>query len=80
MDFNSSVAPFILRGVTLAGIDSVMRCYADRIDAWQRLSDLLDSSLLDKISTEISLSDVITTIPQLMQGKIRGRIIVDVNR
>lgn len=80
MDFNSSVAPFILRGITLAGIDSVMRCYADRIDAWQRLSDLLDSSLLDKISTEISLSDVITTIPQLMQGKIRGRIIVDVNR
>ncbi|WP_392551992.1 MDR family oxidoreductase [Orbus wheelerorum] len=80
MDFPSSVAPFILRGITLAGIDSVMRPYADRIAAWKRLADIIDQSLLAKISHEITLDQVIPTIEQLMTGKIRGRIVVDVNR
>lgn len=80
MDFNSSVAPFILRGVTLAGIDSVMCPYAARVAAWQRLADIMSDSLLAKISHEITLEQVIPTITQLMDGKIRGRIIVDVNR
>lgn len=79
MDFPSSVAPFILRGITLAGIDSVMRCYADRVEAWQRLAMLIDTTLLDMISKTIPLSQVIPTITQLMAGQIRGRIIVDVN-
>lgn len=80
MDFNSSVAPFILRGVTLAGIDSVMRPYADRVDAWQRLATILSAKELAQISQEVSLEQVIPTIDKLMSGQIRGRIIVDVNR
>lgn len=80
IDFPSSVAPFILRGITLAGIDSVMRPYADRIDAWERLATILDESKLDLMSKIISLTEVITTVTQLMQGQIRGRIIVDVNQ
>lgn len=80
MDFNSSVAPFILRGITLAGIDSVMRPYHDRVEAWQRLADILSDSELTQISHEISLAQVIPTIDKLMNGQIRGRVIVDVNR
>lgn len=79
MDFNSSVAPFILRGVTLAGIDSVMRPYADRIQAWDRLAKIVDGSLLDKISTEITLDQVIATSEKLMAGKLRGRFVVKVS-
>ncbi len=77
MDFNSSVAPFILRGVTLTGIDSVMRPYEDRVHAWDRLSGIVDSSLLEKISLEISLDEVIPTIYKLMDGQVRGRIVVN---
>ncbi len=76
MDFNSSVAPFILRGVTLAGIDSVMRPFPDRVNAWQRLSKLVDASLLAAIGVEISLSDVITHAQQLINGKVRGKMVV----
>ncbi|SQI43745.1 Putative quinone oxidoreductase YhdH [Leminorella richardii] len=77
MDFNSNVAPFILRGVTLAGIDSVMRSYEDRVQAWDRLAEIVDAALLDKISSEISLDGVIPAIAQLMDGKIRGRVVVN---
>ncbi|RKS85061.1 acrylyl-CoA reductase (NADPH) [Orbus hercynius] len=80
MDFNSSVAPFILRGVTLAGIDSVMRPYADRVAAWQRLASIVDNHLLNLLSHEITLTQVIPSIDQLMNGQIRGRVIVNVNR
>lgn len=80
MDFPASVAPFILRGVTLAGIDSVMRPRPDRIDAWARLARDLDLSLLPLISREIGLSDVIETAHQLMDGQVRGRIVVDTRR
>ncbi|QKF52849.1 acrylyl-CoA reductase (NADPH) [Pseudomonas graminis] len=80
MDFPASVAPFILRGVTLAGIDSVMRPRQDRIDAWERLARDLDLSLLPLISREIGLSDVIETAHQLMDGQVRGRIVVDTRR
>ncbi|MDX7985834.1 oxidoreductase [Xenorhabdus sp. 12] len=76
MDFHSSVAPFILRGVTLVGIDSVMRPYEDRVEAWSRLSHIMDSSLLDKMCLEISLEQVIPAISNLMDGKIQGRIVV----
>jgi len=79
MDFPSSVAPFILRGITLAGIDSVMRPYADRVAVWDRLADIIDQSLLAKISHEITLEQVFPNIEQLMAGKVRGRIVVDVN-
>jgi acrylyl-CoA reductase (NADPH) len=80
MDFPGSVAPFILRGVTLAGIDSVTRPRADRIEAWDRLARDLDISLLPLISHEIGLSEVIETASQLLDGKVRGRVVVDVRR
>jgi acrylyl-CoA reductase (NADPH) len=80
MEFPASVAPFILRGVTLAGIDSVMRPRQDRIDAWARLARDLDVSLLPLISREIGLSEVIDTAHALMDGQVRGRIVVDTQR
>lgn len=80
MDFPSSVAPFILRGISLIGIDSVMRPYADRVEAWQHLATILDAPLLDTIGKTISLKQVIPTSEKLLQGQIRGRIIVDVNQ
>ena len=79
MDLPASVAPFILRGVTLAGIDSVMRPIADRIEAWERLADILDPAVFDDISTEIGLSEVISTAEALMAGTVRGRVVVDIN-
>jgi acrylyl-CoA reductase (NADPH) len=80
MEFPASVAPFILRGVTLAGIDSVMRPRQDRIAAWARLARDLDVSLLPLISREIGLSEVIDTAHALMDGQVRGRIVVDTQR
>jgi acrylyl-CoA reductase (NADPH) len=76
MDFPASVAPFILRGVKLIGIDSVMRPKADRIEAWQRLSELLQPQDFDVISTEIVLEDVVETAYKLLDGQVRGRVIV----
>ncbi|MBL4899076.1 MAG: oxidoreductase, partial [Colwellia sp.] len=80
MDLPASVAPFILRGVTLVGIDSVMRPIDDRIEAWERLADILDPEVFEDISTDISLSEVISTAEALMAGKVRGRVVVDINR
>jgi len=76
MDFPSSVAPFILRGVTLAGIDSVMRPLDDRVEAWQRLGQLLAPSVYEDIATEITLDQVISTASDLLSGKVQGRVIV----
>lgn len=80
MDFPASVAPFILRGVTLIGIDSVMCPRAERLEAWRRLGTDLDVSKLEMISHEISLREAIPTASKLISGEIRGRVIVDVNR
>jgi len=80
MDFPATVAPFILRGVTLVGIDSVMCPREDRLNAWQRLATDLDVSKLDMITTEISLSETLDVASKLMQGEVRGRVVVDVNR
>ncbi len=77
MDFPASVAPFILRGIKLIGIDSVMRPKADRIEAWDRLATLVESDYLDKISAEITLEQVIENAELLMDGKIRGRVVVN---
>lgn len=79
MDFHATVAPFILRGVTLVGIDSVMRPLTDRIEAWERISQILDTTTFSDISTEITLEQVIETAQQLMDGKVRGRVIVDIS-
>ena len=80
MDFPASVAPFILRGVTLVGIDSVMRPRADRLQAWQRLARDLDKSLLTQMTREIGLAEAIPTAEALLAGQVRGRVVVDVNR
>jgi acrylyl-CoA reductase (NADPH) len=80
MDFPASVAPFILRGVTLAGINSVTQPKARRVHAWERLAKDLDFSLLALISREIGLNEVLDAAPQLLAGQLRGRVVVDVNR
>ncbi|MCX7078770.1 MAG: oxidoreductase, partial [Pseudomonas sp.] len=80
MDFPASVAPFILRGVTLAGINSVTQLKANRIIAWDRLAKDLDFTLLPLISHEIGLSEAIEAAPRLLAGQLRGRVVVDVNR
>jgi acrylyl-CoA reductase (NADPH) len=76
-DFPATVAPFILRGISLMGIDSVMRPKADRIEAWQRLSDLVETQYLDTISQEIPLSKAIENAEALLKGQIRGRVVVN---
>jgi acrylyl-CoA reductase (NADPH) len=79
-DFPATVMPFILRGVSLLGIDSVMAPKAKRLTAWQRLANDLDPALLETIATEIGLADAIQTAADLIDGKVRGRVVVDVNR
>ncbi len=80
MDFPVTVAPFILRGVTLYGIDSVMAPSALRLQAWSRLQQDLDQHKLAAMTAEISLNEVIKTAPDILAGKLRGRMVVDVNR
>ncbi|SKS04854.1 zinc-containing alcohol dehydrogenase superfamily protein [Mycobacteroides abscessus subsp. abscessus] len=80
MEFPSTVAPFILRGVSLLGINSVTQPHAKRVTAWGRLSRDLDTGHLGEISHEIGLTDAISTSTDLLEGRVRGRIIVDVNR
>ncbi|MDP5151724.1 acrylyl-CoA reductase (NADPH) [Rheinheimera baltica] len=80
MDLPGTVAPFILRGVTLAGIDSVMRPLKDRIEAWDRLAKVLDANTLDNVATEIGLAQVCDTAQRLLDGQVRGRIVVNVNQ
>jgi acrylyl-CoA reductase (NADPH) len=67
-----------LRCITLAGVDSVNRTIEDRTTAWQRLSDLLDPSVFDDISTTIALEDAITVADDLISGKVRGRVVVEI--
>jgi len=80
MEFPATVAPFILRGVTLLGIESVMAPMALRLAAWDRLARDVDGAALDVIATEIGLGEAIAAASGLIEGKVRGRIVVDVNR
>jgi acrylyl-CoA reductase (NADPH) len=80
MDFPGSVAPFILRGVSLLGIDSVMAPREVRQPAWDRLARDLDIAALERISTVIGLAEAINAAQDIVAGKIRGRVVVDVNR
>ena len=79
MDFPGSVAPFILRGITLYGIDSVMAPMALRAEAWARLARDLDLQKLDAITQEVSLHGALQTGRDILAGKVRGRVVVDVN-
>lgn len=80
MDLVTSVAPLILRGVTLAGIDSVHESPARREQAWARLATDLDVALLDSMITEIGLDEVEATAADIVAGRVRGRVVVDVGR
>jgi len=79
MDLPATVAPFILRGVTLAGVDSVMCPRADRLMAWQRLATDLDVAKLALITQHIGLAEAIPMARRLLDGQVRGRVVVDVN-
>jgi acrylyl-CoA reductase (NADPH) len=76
MDFAGSVAPFILRGVSLIGIDSVMAPLQDRRAAWDRLASDLDVVVIEDMATEIPLADVIGRAPDLLDGRVAGRLLV----
>lgn len=79
LDFPASVAPFILRGVTLYGIDSVMAPKALREQAWARLAQDLDLAKLDSMVREIGLPEAIAAGADILAGKVRGRLVVNVN-
>lgn len=79
LDLPGSVAPFILRGVTLAGIDSVMRPAPDRVEAWDRLARDLDLGKLEAMTSNATLADLPRLGTEILDGKVRGRVVVDVN-
>ncbi len=79
MDFPASVAPFILRGVTLCGIDSVMAPKARRLAAWARLAADLDAATLSAVTTRIGLADCAAAAATVLAGRHQGRYVVDVN-
>jgi len=80
MDLPGSVAPFILRGVTLAGIDSVMAPMAKRERAWSMLANDLSLELLDSMTQVVGLSGALEVAPKILAGQIKGRVVVDVNQ
>lgn len=80
MDFPGSVAPFILRGITVVGIESVRAPKAQRLAAWERLARDLDPAALDEIAIEIGLTEAVAAAQGLLDGAVRGRLVVDVNR
>ncbi|MEK9803748.1 MAG: MDR family oxidoreductase [Curvibacter sp.] len=78
LELPGSVAPFILRGVTLAGIDSVMAPLAQRQRAWERLARDLDPALLERMIEEVPLEAAVAKAQQLMAGQVRGRVVVKI--
>ena len=80
MDLPGSVAPFILRGVALLGVDSVMRPLPDRREAWARLARDLDRAKLAAMTRTIALADVVGVGADILAGKTRGRLVVEVPR
>lgn len=78
MDLPTTVAPFILRGVTLAGIDSVMAPQILRQKAWDRIARIADRTALERMTREIALADTMTAAEELLAGSVRGRLVVNV--
>lgn len=78
MDLPATVAPFILRGVSLLGVDSVMCPRPKRIEAWTRLAHELDHAKLAQMTTTISLDEIPAYATAILEGKVRGRIVVEV--
>ena len=79
MDLETTVAPFILRGVTLRGVHSVHVARPRRIEAWRRLDEDLDRGLLASMTRVVSLAEVLAVSEEILGGRIRGRVVVDVN-
>ena len=77
-EFTSSVYPFILRAVSLVGINSVYTPREVRLDAWRRLGTDLDLGLLDSMTSVVALGDAIPTASRILEGGVRGRTVVDV--
>jgi acrylyl-CoA reductase (NADPH) len=78
MDFPATVAPFILRGVKLIGVDSVMAPIDRRIAAWSNLASEIKPETLNKMTHEIKLADALSWAPKILAGEVRGRLVVDV--
>jgi acrylyl-CoA reductase (NADPH) len=78
LDLPGSVAPFILRGVTLAGVDSVMAPRARRLEAWTRLARDLDIAKLDTLTVTRPIGDVVALAPEILDGKVRGRVVLEI--
>lgn len=78
--FPGSILPFILRGVSVYGIDSVMLPKAPREEAWRRLGSDLPLDKLDSTVSEAGLGDLMALAPKILKGEIRGRVVVDVNK
>ncbi len=78
LDFPASVIPFIVRGITLVGIDSVMAPSAVRHQAWGRLARDLDPAVIDTVARDIGLDEVTSAAADLMAGKVRGRLVVKI--
>lgn len=78
--FTTTAMPFILRGATVVGIESVYAAAADRIAAWQLLDDALDLDRLESVTRTIGLADAAAASQQILAGEINGRLVVDVNR
>lgn len=78
MDLPASVAPFILRGVTLVGIDSVMAPRAQRLRAWERLARDLDTARLAEMTVTRPLQEIVELAPKILAGKVRGRVVLEV--
>lgn len=78
--FPGSILPFILRGVSVYGIDSVMLPRAPREEAWRRLGSDLPLDKLDSTVSEAGLGDLMTLAPKILKGEIRGRVVIDVNK
>jgi acrylyl-CoA reductase (NADPH) len=78
-NYPASVIPFLLRGVNLLGIDSVMRPYGNRLEAWQRIAKDLPMDKLEAMIEPAVLSDLPRLGADILKGKVRGRVVVDVN-
>ena len=78
--FPGSILPFILRGITVYGIDSVMLPKAPREEAWRRLGSDLPIDKLDSTVSEAKLDDLPALAPKILKGEVRGRVVIDVNK
>ena len=77
-DLPTTVLPFLLRGINLLGIDSVMCPLEERIEAWQRLARDLSLDRLERMTEAVPLSSLLDLAPRIVKGEIRGRIVVEI--